>query len=452
MAPSGIGFCLERSDATSPQTSPNAEDLTLKEIVDLALRTNPATKQTWAVARAAAFTWEDSKVAYVPTIEGTVQSTYSGRSAGSIASGNAASASGSSNTSFSPAGYSTLEEISLSYLLLDFGGRAYSVRSAAQAMRSANWLHDQSIQDVIVGVLNTFYNYISIQAAVEAKKMDLQDAELTLESADVLYKAGLNTHVDVLQAKAQVASQKLGLQQLEGSLNVALGSLKTAIGLPANYPIKVQKLPEVVAVARQAGNVDDLIEVAKSHRADLASTQAQLEQSRADFNVIRSSVLPTITANAVFEQFELSRGLPKSAYFYSGSLSLNIPFSDMFLHGPKVAAARENVRAAKASLATKEFSVVLDVLTNYYAVKTGEETIRSAEEYLGYSQEAFNEISANYKAGVASILDVMAAQDVLANARLQKIQAQTLWLNAMANLAHSTGRLEVESIPTHDQT
>ncbi|HEX9383484.1 MAG TPA: TolC family protein, partial [Gemmatimonadaceae bacterium] len=87
--------------------------LTLIDVVDLALLNNPATRASWAQARATAYLFGSAQGQYFPTINGT----------------GTASRIKSPATLARPAGLRTEygPSLSLNYLLVDFGGRSGSI-------------------------------------------------------------------------------------------------------------------------------------------------------------------------------------------------------------------------------------------------------------------------------------------------------------------------------------
>ena len=58
-------------------------------------------------------------------------------------------------------------------------------------------------------------------------------------------------------------------------------------------------------------------------------------------------------------------------------------------------------------------------------------------------QEAYNAFLEGYKAGTQTIVDLVASQGSLANARAQYIQTNIQWINAISSLAHATGTWSV---------
>src|SRR5256714_12240103 len=99
--------------AVPPDLQERIRQLSLVDVVDLALRNNPATRASWAQARAAASVFGSARGSYYPTVNG----------AGTV------SRIKSPATLARPAGIRTDygPSISLNYLLLDFGGRSGSI-------------------------------------------------------------------------------------------------------------------------------------------------------------------------------------------------------------------------------------------------------------------------------------------------------------------------------------
>ena len=71
----------------------------------------------------------------------------------------------------------------------------------------------------------------------------------------------------------------------------------------------------------------------------------------------------------------------------------------------------------------------------------GVPAVRTTRDLLASAPAVRRSRAGRYKAGVGSILDLLAAQTALANARAQEVQSRSYWFLAMAQLAHATGAL-----------
>src|SRR5687768_3754517 len=171
--------------------------LSLVDVVDLALRNNPATRASWAQARAAASLFGSARGAYYPTVDG----------AGSFARVQ------SPATSTRPAGKRTEygPSIALNYLLLDFGGRSGSVETARQSLFAANLAHNATLQNTVLQAEVAYFTYMANLALLSAQRSAVADAQANLTAAQRRNTVGLATIADVLQARTALSQEQLNL-------------------------------------------------------------------------------------------------------------------------------------------------------------------------------------------------------------------------------------------------
>ncbi len=432
------------------------------ELIDIALRNNPETRATWEAAKAAAYQLQAAKSTLYPHIEAeagyaiTYQN-FSGNNK-NIDSGLvvvADPAPEDQNELIDPstgiaigefiggnADFSQLivSDLSASYLLFDFGARCASIESARQALQIANWNHNRHIQHVMIHVLNAYYAYLNVKAHLEAQKDDLEDAEMNLKAAKELFDAGVRTHLDVLQAQSLLVNIQLIMEETLGYVNIELGNLANALGLPANTPLSVASLPDKMP-SDQVDCVENLMEMAKQRRPDLAALLAEYNKKRADLAFAEADGLPFVTANADIERVDgLTRGI-SSGTVYSGALSVEIPLFQGYYYANRKRAAKAKVLQAFANLQSKESDVLLEVWKSYYSFKTAVKTYKYSEEFLKFTEETYESALGGYKEGTSSILDLLSAQKALSRARAHKIQARTEWVTSIAGIAYATGTL-----------
>jgi outer membrane protein len=199
-----------------PELLARAQELTLEDIVDLALRNNPETRETWAAALAAAANLGSQQGAYFPQID---------------AAANYSRSENSFSEQFTVKQKTYTPSLTLNYILFDFGKRSGDVEEARQALYQANWSHNAMIQTVILQVETTYYQYLQAKALRDADAEAVKEAEANLEAAKVRRQAGLATVADELQARSNLAQQQLALQTVEGQIQTTRGSLATAMGL-----------------------------------------------------------------------------------------------------------------------------------------------------------------------------------------------------------------------------
>ncbi len=398
---------------------------TLTDIVDLALRNNPLTRASWASALAASANLGTKQGAYWPQI---------GASAGYQRSQNSVGTQPPTTlTSFTPA-------VALNAVLFDFGKRAGTVEQARQSLYQANWSHNQTIQDVALTVEQTYYQYLSTHALHEAAAQAVEEATANVDAAEQRRSAGLATLADVLQARSNLAQQKLTEQTLAGQIQTVRGSLATAMGLSPTVDYDVGFLPGTPPADSVATAVEDLIVDAQTYRPALAAARASVLAARAHVGAVKGQGRPEITvqgsvARRYYDGFDQTRDT------YLAGVFLNLPLFTGFSHVNDVRQAQAEEALAESRLETLRSSVELNVWQGYYDLRTATQRLQTAREFLDSATQSHDVATERYRSGLDSILDLLAAQTTLEDARAQDVQARTDWYLAVASLAHATGRL-----------
>ena len=401
--------------------------LTLAEVVDIGLRNNPSTRLSWANARAAAAAYGSERGAYLPTIDGDVTAT---RLKTVASQGRSAVTQSVLNPS-----------LSLSYLLLDFGGRSGSIGAARNELIVANFTHNATLQGVVLQIQSAYFQYVANRALLEAQRTTMREARTNLTAAEERNRVGVATIADVLQARTAASQTELAVQATEGDLQTSRGALALSLGLPANLPYDVDTAAGAAPVGVIADSVDTLIAKAVQARPDLAAAQAEFAASRAQVSAVRANRLPSLVLNGTGGRTYTST-LPDGGNNYTVTLGLRIPLFAGFsrIYDQRQAVALADAAAARADALGQQ--VVFEVFSSYYALQTAARRARTSEDLIASATQSSEVALGRYRAGVGSVLDLLAAQTALADARAQQVLARLEWNTSLARLAHDTGILD----------
>lgn len=396
--------------------------LSLTDIVDIALSNNPATRISWLQARAAEAQLGSAESEYLPEIDLSAQL--------------ARQRTGSSElqTTYGPSA-------ALNYLLFDFGGRAARVQQARQSLIAANFLHNQTIQDVVLRTEQAYYDYLDAKALLAAQDSSLKERQAALDSAEARHRAGVATIADVLQARTALSQAQLTRETIEGNLHTIEGILATTMGLPATTQFDFGTLPADLPVAETNAAVDQLIASAIAERPDLAAARAAAVRAEARVREVRSQGLPTVGLSSGISRTFFGTGNSSAVTSPSAAISLRFPLFTGFRNTWDLRAAETNAALARESSFSVEQQIGLQVWSAYYAMQTAGQRLATARDLLASAQQSADVASNRYRAGVGSILDLLTAEAALESARAQEVQSRADWLVAVAQLAHATGRL-----------
>jgi outer membrane protein TolC len=398
--------------------------LTLAEVVDISLQNNPATRTSYLQARAAAAKAGSSRAPYYPTLDFTADAARASLSNESYE--------GVPVTSYGP-------ELTLNYLLLDLGGRAANAEDARLGLLAADWSHDATIQNVILSVQQTFVLYLNAKAQFEAAQVIVTQAETTLNAANVRHDAGVATIAEVLQARTALSQAQLQLETLRGEVQIVRGALATAMGLPADTPYDVGTLPADLPLERTAQTVEQLIETARTRRPDLIAARTLTDQAGVHIDAVRAEGLPTLSLQASANRTYYEVADVDFRNNWAARLLFTWPLFTGFENRYDVDQAREEAEVARAQADTLEQQVILQVWTSYYGLNTATQLVRASRDLLASAEQSERVALGRYREGVGTIIDLLAAQAALADARAQEIRARSAWFLAVAHLARDTG-------------
>ncbi|MFT3741362.1 MAG: TolC family protein [Gammaproteobacteria bacterium] len=396
--------------------------LTLAEVTDFALSQNPTTRFAWAQAKIAAANVGEAKSAYFPQVTVGVADQYGA----TLFTDNS-----NSNNTFGP-------NASISFLLLDFGNRANTVKAAKYALIAANLSQNNAIQQLIVDVEQSYYEVLGEQALLAANQESLLEANTSLQASQALRQQGLATIGDVYQAQASKAQSQLNVQQAQSNYKVAKGALAVLMGVPPDASFSLVPLTQKPSTPALKQHMGQLLATAIQRRPDLLAQEASVRSAQATLAATRAATRPQLQVGASVYPQTSDTGTVTAT---SVNVSLSFPLFTGFSHTYQVRAAQANLLAQQASRDQLLQQVQLDVWQAYYALQTAAANIETTAVFYKSSLQASNQSLGQFKAGVGDILSVLTTQSSLANARVESIQARLNWYIALAELAKALGTL-----------
>jgi outer membrane protein TolC len=428
----------------------------LTDVVDLALKNNPTTRESWANAQAAANEYGSARGARYPTLNGSIN--LAGASTGSAlgGGGNGSSVvidtSGSNTRGVGAVGGLTRAQItpafSLSYLVFDMGGRAATIESAKQNAVALNLGHNAAINDVVLQVESALFSYLATVALRDAELTAVKEAQADTANAEARLRVGVGTLQDVLQARTELAQARLQLVTLEGTLLSSRATLAAAMGLPANTRFAIPSISTCDSVAKVTASVDTLINRAITTRPDLAQARASAAQFAALIRVARSAGYPSLTLTSIQSLTRSVEG-SSSANGLNASfvLGLQIPIFNGYSRQYDVRTAQAQYQAALARVTSTQQQITVQVFTSYAALQTAGQRLYASADLLTAAAQSAEVATGRYREGVGTIVDVLLARSALDSARAADIQARWEWQTALAQLAHDVGSLDTRGRP-----
>lgn len=335
--------------------------------------------------------------------------------------------------------------LDLNYTIFDFGARRGRIAVESARLLAANSGFNDVHRKLIFEVQQTYYRLLNALAQDTAARASLANAEAVQQAAEERLRNGLATLPDVLEARSATAQSQYDLQAVLGAEVNARGDLATALGARAATVIRVEPLSQVPTPETIGETVEQATDRALSQRPDLQSELAGIRVAEAQRKEARAAYYPTLnfraSANAqslYIQQQTLPWG--HTADLTGGmTLSLNWTVFDGGARRNRLMQAEAEIRRAGAEVGVARDGIEDEVWTAYSNLSTAFRQREAATALLDSATESYAAALQSYNYGVRNLLDVTAAQKVLAGARSADILARTQVLTALADLAFRCG-------------
>ncbi len=329
--------------------------------------------------------------------------------------------------------------------LLSGAGTDYNkaeIERARLGVRISNLNFKSAVLTMILNVETTYYNLLYQREQYKVQEEELRQAQQLLDENTLKRQTGTLTDLDVMNARAGVASAQNQLildrqlvQNGEDSLLQLLGDRKfsTSVG-EIEFPDIGQ--PDV--------SFDRSYKLARDDGPNLAAAQATIDQFKLDALRAKRNTLPTLNANAGlgYSSFASSAGQSVtgqwSGYNWTGGLTLTVPWG-MHASRALLHQTESQVRSQEVAYDQTDQGLVVAVRSAVRGVATSVENVRASSENTKFAEKAYELTKAQFDAGLATSYLVLQAQNTLETARVSELQAKVNLLVAVANLRFYEG-------------
>jgi outer membrane protein len=417
-----------------------ARAYSLAELIDIAEFNNPQTHIVWERARQAAERLGIAKSAYFP-----------------ILSGLAAIADQRIIEPFpeplAPRGYTMVEvpavvpEITLDYLIFDFGKREAKIDGATAAKIAAGANFIRANQEVAFRVATAYYKLLTAKERLIAAQETLKTAQTTQDAAEAQLNNGRSTLPDVLNARAETSQAVFDMESADGDEKITRVTLTEAVGAEPSPNIVIDGQEKIPLPQALTMSIEALIDRAITDRPDLMAQASEIRAADQEVRAAKSEYLPSIGLSAngaqtsVWPTVDFGKLGQASEPTWSVQLGVQWRIFDGGARKNELAIAQSKGREARDEMREKQDEATREVWTAYIGFHTATRKQQAAQALLESANSSYSASLDAYKYGVKNLIDVVTAEKQLAQARLSGVSARSeLFLQAV-NLEFVTGNL-----------
>jgi outer membrane protein TolC len=311
-------------------------------------------------------------------------------------------------------------------------------RAAAENLKAAQYNYKDAREFVVLAVGNAYLQAIASAARIEASEAQVKNAQALYDKAVDQQKAGLSPAIDTLRAQVELQTRQQQLIAARNDFAKQKLTVARVIGLPPGQEFVLTEKAPYQALTPMP--VDVYLQRAYASRADYQSALAQVRAAELSRRAATAGHYPSLELNANYGDIGVNPAQSNGTWQVNGSL--NIPIfaggrvhSDELEADAKLNQARSQLGDLRGRIDYEVRASLLDLNAAAEQVEVARSAVELAEETLAQSRDRFS-------AGVTDNLEVVQAQEAVANAHETYIQSLYAHNLAKVELARAIGDAE----------
>jgi len=327
--------------------------------------------------------------------------------------------------------------LNLNYILYSGGKIQNAKKISEQGREAAEWQLKSAVREVRRDVTKAYYNALAANRSITALDSAISLMEVMVRDLGNAVDVGIRGENDLLQAKVQLANQRLARKQAATGARAAHDYLSTLIGVPVNNPVTLVEemdaptslnLPELSSLQSKARGVS----------TDIKALEKQLQIVETALLITNAANIPTVVASAGYSggQGAGSAEEDKFTWKNNGTLTLAAQW-DIYDGGAvKHKKAQSLSQKRQLELTIENIRANLDM-----AVKNNCATLTDAYESLEVDRESIAQTKRSYQisydkfqVGLMLSSEVLNAQNLILQAEITYYAALSTYYSRLADL------------------
>jgi outer membrane protein len=410
-------------------------EYSLVELIDVAERANPETRQAWEEARATAARLGVAESVYLPVL------------AIEVTGGVRRDAFPTPDSPFTASGPFVEPRLALTWILLDLP-RFADVAAARALVRQASFAFSRRHNEVMFGVARAFYALDASHARLESAQTTLHTATVDEEAVQARLQVGLATRPELLLAHEVRARAAYDVEAAVGTVRWGEAALAAAVGAAPLLDLRITRLEAQRLPERLSAPVQLILDTTLRQRPDLQALAAAVRAREADVRGAKGRFAPQLSLLGKVDyqgwRFDADpSGNPPpaaiSTHEFDAHLRLDWNLFAGFAQLNALRAAEAERRASAAALTGGALRALREAWTAYFDVQTAQRKLEFADALLASAEEAHAATLETYRRGLGTLIDLLTAERDLANARTTMVESRAELLTAAAALALAVG-------------
>jgi len=309
-------------------------------------------------------------------------------------------------------------------------------RAASQEVKAAQYTAKDARDLVVLAVGYNYLLAIADISRIESVTAQVNTAQALYNQAADQVQAGTSPGIDGLRAQVELKTRQQELIQSKNNLAIQKLALARVIGLA---PGQQYELSDKSPYEPFAGmKLEEALQTAYNSRSDFQAASATVRSYEYSAKAAKAGYLPTISFSGDYGLAGTYDTLSTHGVFdVRGTLTIPI-FQGGKVHGD-VIESNAQLEQSRQRLENLRAQIDTDVRTAFLNLESSAEQVEVAKSNIDLAQQTLEQSRDRFSAGVADTVEVVQAQEQVANANDSYISALYNFNYAKISLARALG-------------
>ncbi len=303
-----------------------------------------------------------------------------------------------------------------------------------------------SEQNILSSAASSYMNVLRDTAIMNLRRNNVEVLEQQLRQTRDRFQVGEVTRTDVAQSEASLAQGQADAFTAQSTLQTSVATFRQVIGIEPSNLQPARPLDKLVPA-----NLNSAIALSETEHPAILAARHNVDAAALNVKVVTGQLYPTLgVTGSVSRRFDVSSSSAGANRVDTLGASVVTSLSVPIYEGGAVYAG---VRQAKELLGQAQLQADLQraqirslVVSNWGTWVNSSAIIQAAQAQVRAAEIALNGVREEAKVGQRTTLDVLNAQQLLLNARVQLVTAQRDRVIGSYALLAAVGRLSAATL------
>ncbi|MBC8875678.1 MAG: TolC family protein [Planctomycetes bacterium] len=316
--------------------------------------------------------------------------------------------------------------------------RRHGLHAAQAGVSAAAWNLESVHNQLVFRVAEAYYRLLQARDLVKVRQQAVQQVSQHLDIVQSRFRNETAVKSDVLTVEVRLAEVREALISAENQLQLAWAVLHNVTGTA----VSPRPLPEAIPTApwnQHVAMVQAAVDDALNSRPEIGALANQRQAATEGVLVAQAGKGLSVDLVTDYDVYTGDFGRGNDSFFAGVIFQLNL------LDGGRTSSEVSRALARVREIAAREQRLILDIELDvrraHLQLNDAEERLKVATQAIGQAQESLREIEVRYRGQTATITQLVDAQVALSNALVRRTNSEADVQIARASLERAIGRL-----------